>query len=784
MIKSIEGAVRREIRAHRRKNSDLIALASRRGYKLRRLFTGRNWLILPGGFFLVAALSILSSIYLPLCLGESQASTIKDVASYILSAQVTLIALAIPVIIAGAQLLLSGRSAKGRELDLSILLELGRPREIIASSLLLITILLVLFSWPNEVVAGAAQRGARPYILAAAAIWFLANLAGYAVFIGTAIDLVSNKGRVRLRKTAIAWVGFEEEIGREIRSRLWYEFREELEAGHLAWTVQRLPRGEQWFGFASAGPIDDVRTTIFRIALRWLRFRNSTDSMGLGIAFYLGCCCKPGQYFSVYRRPDLIGRILLRLSLKLARSAPPTPPRFQPRELLEALGSDIEHQILTGTPADADAACEELFEMLHGLLQASVTVDGNYATETPLMSPLQVWVRPVHSASWTAANALQRSPEFAANLAERLAESCLRSAQDGLSPAIVRAFAEAVGLLLYVVSRRLQEDGRIGSNAHQEFVRRGQKALGRSLEAIHQIPETGESWPNFQRSAEMRLLLLDQIATNVSYIAWTKDLVSLKRYSAVLVDFAKDIGPSQTKINWHRVPDDLWQKDWEEVGALICVFDSMDSAKISWRQQALLDRLLLLQLVWAQWLAEGVRTDDEWVAFLKRLGHAVQGKHPSIVRYFFSFGPLLRRFTAICEAAGHDQLTPLNEFANIIDKVRDSDKEGGFYYSDAVYWVDQLTPAIAIHALISYEPQEMQGAEREIKHAIDHGMVNAEQAQNLLWKLHRDICNFPNGITQKLSPHISDWDERLTALQASIRACAELFGEDPGPRSR
>jgi hypothetical protein len=190
MMASIECAVQRELRTHRRNNPVLRVLASRRGYNLYRLFTGKMWLILPAGFFIMAAFACFASIYLSLKLNEAQASVVKDVASYILSAQVTLVALAIPIIIAGAQLLLSGRSVKGRELDLAILLELGRPREITSSSLLLISVLVVSFAWPHEIIDETALRGARPFILAGAAIWFLANLAGYAVFIRTAIDLV------------------------------------------------------------------------------------------------------------------------------------------------------------------------------------------------------------------------------------------------------------------------------------------------------------------------------------------------------------------------------------------------------------------------------------------------------------------------------------------------------------------------------------------------------------------------------------------------------------------
>ncbi|WP_147395136.1 hypothetical protein [Azospirillum cavernae] len=780
MMGSIVGSVWRELRDHRRKNKDIMALSSGFGYNVCRLFTNKNWVVLPINFMLYTIISCIASVYIPLSLEESQAGTVKDIASYIISAQVTLVALAIPVIIAGAQLLLSARSVKGREFDLAILLDIGRPREITSSSLLLTAVMFSLFSWPHEIIAGPMLSGARPYILAIAGIWFLANLAGYVHFIHTALDLVSNEGRIRLRKRAIAWFGFDEEIGDNRLRDLWYEFRQELEASGLAgtWTVGWVPPlNESWFGFARAGRINDVRTTVLRIALRWLRFRNGDKSTVVGIAFYLGSDCKSGQHFLVDKRPDLIGRILLRSSLKIGGRASFGKSRFRPSALLEALGSDVEHQILTGTPADADAAFSELLDMLHVLLRASMTTNGNYATKNPMMSLLRNWVDPVHSLSWVAAGALQKSPEFASNIAVKLAQACRHAVTDRFPPEIVRVFAEAIGLLLYRVSRRSHEEGKIESIAHREFVKRGEWALGYPLNALYHGAEFDDPWRAFQQSAETRLIFVGFLASNVSYVAWVNDLYAARSYLTVFANYSKDIDASRAPIEWRRMPDDLWKKDRAEARTILSEYGSEDTAMANWRRQVLIDRLLLAQLVWAQWIAEGARTDDEWIKLVTRLSKIIRGDKYSIFRYFLSFGHIFRRFVAMCETTDQDDHETINEFVSSIDRVRDSDKEG-FFYSDAVHRIKDLVPGLIIHALVTFDAQGMQGAVNEITEAKNSGMIDGQKAKEIFDSLHSISCDLPKGIVETLSPHFSDWTERLAALQVSLLACRRIFDSD------
>ncbi|SDG28940.1 hypothetical protein [Thalassobaculum litoreum] len=785
MMGSIERAVSRELRAHHRHNSSFRSLSGRQGYALYRLFNGIRWTALPFGFFFIAVAACFSLIFIKTVdLDEHQANLIQDAVGYLLAAQVTLFAVAIPIIIAGAQLLLDGRSAKGRELDLAVLLEFGRPREIAWSSLFLTAVLIAMLVWPHEIVLGSQLSGARPYILSGAILWFLANLAGYLVLVCTAIDLVSRRGRIRLRKTLVAWVGFEEEVGKRIRFRIWHEFREELSRYGLALTtVQELPQDYQWFGFSVHGTVEDVRTVMLRAALRWLRFRSGAVSRIVGIGFYLKAEHKPGRQFAVYERPDLIGRLLLRASLKISRRTSSVVDRFQPSDVLDALGSDVEHQILTGTPTDARAEYDELLDMFHALLAASAKEDGNYATEVPLMSLLRHWARPVYSVSWAAGAALSKSHEFAASISDSLARVCNRSIRAGLSPEVAQTFAEALGLLQYVASRKSKEDGRLDSASYREFLRHSQRATGNLVHGVDRLPESEGLWSKFQNHAEMRLALTKQLAQNIGYVAWIGDLFAFERYGVVFLDFARQLGPASVRRNWSRLPIDLWKWSESEITDVMPAGETLETIAVDWNRQNSLDHLLLFQLIWAQWFAEGVRVDDEWVALLTKLIGAVRRESPDIEHYSFSFGPFLQRFIIVCEAnsRGHDEL--LNEFVHDVDRIRDSDKEGGFYYSDAINFVEDLVPGVVIYALLSFNSCEMPGTERQMVNFRDHELMETENARRILWKMYDISSNLPDNLVQVMERHFSDWTERLAALQESFERCAELFGDRPTQES-
>lgn len=781
MIASIRRAVRCELRAHRRDNQALRDLASRHGYVLCWLFSRSRWLLLPGTFLVLAFIAVLVSFCSPKNLTEIEIGIIKDVMSYVLAAQVTFVALAIPVIVAGAQLLLSGRSARGREADLAMLLQLGRPREVTQSSLALVAVLLILFAWPHESLVPTV-RGARPFILAAAIVWFLINLAGYWVFILTAIELVSSDGRNRLRRKAISWFGFDKEIGERNESRHWFEFRKNLENEQLAYTMQQPAHLEQWFGFSTSGLLVDVRTGIFRVALKRLHKRDLVGPGGLGICFFLRTNLRPGRQFSVKRSPDMITRTLLRLSLVIDREALLAAPTkdFTPRAIIKALASDVEYLILTGTPADADAVSEELFGLLLILLRACRTAQGSYAEETPLLSLLSDWAQAIFPILTAAAGAMDRSPLFAANLAERLAQKCVETARADLSSTSIERFSEMLGALLRVVSRRSVESQKTDSQAHKEFLRAGTRALGRALIAIDALPEGTEPWLAFRRRAERHLSMLKAVARSTSYVAWSRDFKALDRYAGVLAALALETGSSQIHVRRHSLPDDLWTKEWVEASKSLQSGDTVDTAATLWKRQALIDRLLLVQLVWAGWVAKKSRSEIEFIRFLRRLSSHVRGTEPTLARYFFSFGPLLRRFLGICQISGRDQLAPLNEFAHEIDGPQDSEKEGALIYLDAVPWVEALISALAVHALLAFAPDQTKNASIELSTGRKDDTLSEQPARRLLWKLDKFLKNFPDHIRQALISELPDFYVRLAALQSSIHECAELFGPDAG----
>ncbi len=781
MMGSIEHAVRKELRAHHRRNTAFRALSGHRGYLLYRLFRGVRWIILPFGFVILFTVTILwSAVDGHNALNEYQETFVQNATGYLLSAQVTLFAVAIPVVIAGAQLLLGGRSSKGRELDLAVLLEFGRPREIAWSSLLLTAVLIILLVWPHEVIRGSPLNGARPYLLGGAVVWFLGNLAGYSFLVRCTIDLISSHSRVRMRKRAIAWGGFHEEVGRRIRTRAWYEFRKQLDASGLAWNAQQPPQGFQWFGFSAQGTIEDVRTVLLRAGLTWIKFRSASTNERVGIAFYLCTECKPGRQFVVRKPPDLIARILLRASLRISSRAQKTVNRFQPRDVLDALGSDAEHQVLTGTPADARAAYDELLEVLHALLAASGTEDGNYAIETPLMSLLRDWVRPVHSVSWAAGAALNRSPDFPASVAERLAQACGRAVSDGLSPEIARAFTAALGVLQYATSRRSNEEGRLNSAPHMAFLKRSQQANDYLASSVRRLPEIEDPWQRFTCRAEMRLIIMRQLAINIGNVAWIGDLKAFERYSVVYIDFVRELGPSISPRSFSRLPDELWKWSKSEISELLSGKDTVETIITEWNTQISLDHLLFFQLIWMQWFAEGVKSGDSWVELMVGLMSTARGESPQITRRYFSFEQLICRFLTACQAnpRGH-RTAPLNEFVHDIDRVRDSDKEGGFYYSDAVRSVEDLTGGVVVLALISFNAHELQRAKHELINLKRESIVSTDGVRAILWEIHDVSLRVTAEFTQDMKKYIPDVDDRLVALQSAFQDCAQVFGENP-----
>jgi len=731
VIDSIARAARRELRTHRQQNADLQSLADRRGRWLHRLFAGNASLLIPSAFILTVLVASVAAHGLPLYLPEAGAERVQTILGYILTAQVTFVALAIPIVLAGAQVLLGGRSIKGRELDIAILFELGRPREITASSLCLIAVLVVMFLWPHEVFFGPGARGARPFIMLAAMAWFLVNVAGYALFIGTAMALVSHQGRTHLRRRAVAWIGFEQEIGHSIRRRLWFEFREELERRQLAWTTQAPAQGEQWYGFARSGVLVDVRTPIFLLATRWLRARGSVGPLGLGIACYLNCQCKPGKYFTVDKEPDLIGRILLRSSLVIRRRELPHRPEFAPKEILTSISWDIEHQIYTGTPGDAEVFYREYIDILRALIRASASADGNYATETPVLSQLTEWMHPLLVANRVAAHALPRSSEFAAKFADSLADACVEIAGDGHATKINRRYAAALGVLLILASRRACEEGFVGSTAHQEFIRHGQRALGRSLGAINLLPDHGDPWQTFRTHAEVRLALLKELAVTVSHVAWAGDLPALRRYAGVLIEYAQDVGPSQIPPTWRRLPEDIWQDDYADATALLENEDTLKTLTTNWSRQVMLDRLFLVQLILAQWIAVGARIDKDWIVFCQHFARSIRGDDLGQCFSVFSFAHLLRRFLAICEVSVSDHFDVLDEFVRRVDGVRDFDKGPGFFYSDAVSRIEDLHPGFIVSATLSFSPEDMQSGKIFLQRGLSDGTINRDVSRTI-----------------------------------------------------
>lgn len=402
--------------------------------------------ILVGGHAFIAA---VRPALLPTSMDEELAGTLKDIGSYLLGGQLTVLGV-VAVAVSVVTLLAQRTEGASARTEIRLYYVESFAYELATSGVALAIVLALQLFWPLQAAAGAivgpaGLEASETALSVLHTLWLAVNLAIFFQFLITTLRFVEPNARMRLRERYSANAVIPRDVHRRLMVHLYVQLGETILGAKSLATGPHLSIGYGPTTFADAIPkvsrrfrrpvqLVDIweRPLGFAVA-RWAaRVRNRVqpqDQPLIGRVYgeRIVIDAHTGQSFVGKRDIVLVDgavpltwleRRLINLSLRFARVRPPRHELPAPHEILEELGDQVIGQIDRSAATGFKAALAELVQFHKFLLAAQHGSDETGASYNLARiggifeQPTQSWIGQYRRIYNTAASRLGEDPQF------------------------------------------------------------------------------------------------------------------------------------------------------------------------------------------------------------------------------------------------------------------------------------------------------------------------------------------------------------------------------------